>query len=83
MIIAPVSGGITGRWLRINYHEVSVNFFGARDSGTSTQDNTEPIQAAIDFAADRGGGVVLIPEGTYYVTQLTLKTGVSIKGEFA
>jgi len=39
--------------------------FSADDSGTS--DTTKAIQEAIDFAGKRGGGVVLLPSGTYRV----------------
>ena len=36
------------------------------------------IQAAIDDAAAMGGGIVRIPEGTYYTGALVLKSGVEL-----
>jgi hypothetical protein len=69
---------------------VSVKDFGATGDGTT--DDTDAIQAAIDYVESRGtlvanksgiGGVVFIPTGTYIVSD-TLKiesSGVTIAGE--
>ena len=39
---------------------------------------TEKIQALIDTAHSRGGGTVVIPEGTYYSGALFFKDGVNL-----
>jgi hypothetical protein len=38
------------------------------------------IQEAIDSAATKGGGVVLVPSGRYVVNQIVLRDGVSLMG---
>lgn len=53
--------------------------FGATGAGTG--DDWGPIQAAINAAANAGGGVVFLAAGTYPVsTALSLPTGVSLTG---
>ncbi len=41
----------------------------------STLLQTEKIQAVIDLASNNGGGVIVIPEGTYLSGALFFKTG--------
>ena len=48
-------------------------------SATGTQ-NAAAIQAAIDAAAANGGGVVFVPEGTFTVRQIVMKSHVTLKG---
>lgn len=49
--------------------------------GTSLGSNdTTALQSVIDAVWNAGGGVVFIPRGTYYITQLTLRSGVIIWG---
>ncbi len=44
----------------------------------------EPVQAAIDWVAERGGGLVLVTEGTYTVGQrILLRSGVRLVGKGA
>ncbi len=65
----------------------NVKIFGAK--GDNATDDTSAIQAAIDAANTAGGGTVLLPNGTYIVSNiltlgascLTLKTGVVLLGE--
>lgn len=85
-IIPDNSLGPAGRWKRVNFEEVNVRFFGAFGSGDPARDDTEAIQNAIDYVANQNlpkGGIVFIPNGTYYVQQIILKDGVSIHGEFS
>lgn len=61
----------------------SVTSYGA--VGNGSDDDSTPIQNAIDAAYAAGGGVVYFPDlpsGDYYnvLTQLTLKSGVSLVG---
>lgn len=53
--------------------------FGAKGDGKT--DDTTAIQAALDDAAKKGGGVVFLPKGTYRFTGLRLDKGVILKGE--
>lgn len=78
-----------GVWIRQFDGEVDVRYYGA--SGNS-QDDTQKIQNAIDYTAKSVGDVnsrpygynitniVFIPNGSYRVNQLTLRTGVKIRG---
>ncbi len=50
--------------------------FGAKADGVTT--NTASIQAAIDFAASRGGGRVVLDKGDYVSGSLYLKNGVTL-----
>ena len=44
----------------------------------STLLQTEQIQAVIDLASDNGGGVIVIPEGTYLSGALFFKPGTHL-----
>jgi hypothetical protein len=57
---------------------VSVKDFGAVGDGVA--DDTAKIQAAIDAVSAAGGGVLYVPEGTYAVSPLSMKTGVRLVG---
>ena len=47
---------------------------------TDGQDITYTLQAAVNSVHDQGGGVVYIPKGRYYITDLTLKDGAVLAG---
>jgi len=53
-----------------------VTDFGAVADGTTV--NTKSIQAAIDKCASSGGGVVVIPKGTFLSGAIFLKQGVNL-----
>jgi len=54
--------------------------FGAKGDGVT--DDTVAIQRAIDAAASGGGGTVLLKSGTFVVlSQLTLASGVKVRGQ--
>jgi len=53
--------------------------FNAKNDGVT--DNTAAVQAAIDKAANEGGGVVFLPPGKYkFLGHLRIPTGVELKG---
>jgi hypothetical protein len=58
---------------------LNVVLFGAKGDGAT--DDTAAIQAAITAAGAAGGGLVLLPKGTYAYTTLALNTGnVALRG---
>jgi hypothetical protein len=52
--------------------------YGALGDGST--DDTTAIQAALDAAHTAGGGVVALGQGTFIVSQLGLRDGVTLKG---
>jgi hypothetical protein len=59
----------------------NVKDFGAKGTGRYSNDDTAPIQSAIDAAAQSGGGIVVFPAGTYTVTStLYIKSDVQLLG---
>jgi len=48
--------------------------------GTGLTDDTPLFQAAVDYAAERGGGSVLAPPGLYRIQTLEVKPGVRLIG---
>ena len=59
---------------------VSVKDFGAKGDGST--DDTSAFQAAIDYVSSAfGGGCVYVPAGQYIVTQVKLKTHISLVGD--
>lgn len=57
---------------------ISILDYGAKGDGK--KDCTKAIQKAITEAAKRGGGTVLVPEGTYLSSTLRLAPQVGLKG---
>ena len=60
---------LLGKKYRITDYEVAVD---------STIVQTEKIQKVIDLAADNGGGVIVIPEGTFLSGSLFFKSGTHL-----
>ena len=58
---------------------ISVKDFGAVGDGVTL--DTEAIQAAIDRSAEKGGGVVRVPEGTYLCGSIWLRSNVELRLE--
>jgi Pectate lyase superfamily protein len=52
---------------------------GARGDGVT--DDTVAIQSAIDQAAAAGGGVIIFPPGTYIVTSVNIRPGLTFIGQ--
>ncbi len=48
--------------------------------GDGVTDDSPAIQAAIDFLAERGGGTVYVPPGTYRIADLAIPAGVTLSG---
>src|ERR1035437_191961 len=53
--------------------------FGAITNGQTV--NTKAIQSAIDRCASNGGGVVVVPKGTFMSGALFFKPGVNLRVE--
>lgn len=76
-VIQPTTG--TGRWIRIQYSQLNVLFFGAKKDGVT--DDTTAIQASINAAAVYGPLEVIIPPGNYATSStITVSSGVNISG---
>lgn len=62
----------------------SITGCNGKDAGPNDVVDDQPaIQSCVDFAQDAGGGTVLIPCGTYYVTggPIHLRNNVILRGE--
>ena len=57
---------------------LNVRTFGAQGDGLA--DDTAAIQKAIDEAKARRGSVVFFPSGIYLISQITLRSGISLLG---
>lgn len=66
---------------RLSEYAVYAKDFGAVGNGAA--DDTTAIQAAVDFVAATGGGIVNVTKGVYQTTGINLKEGVTLKGEGA
>lgn len=64
---------------REGLRRASVKDFGAKGDGVT--DDTDAVQAAIDYVTDYGGGVVDVPIGVYLVGPLYISGDVSLEGE--
>lgn len=52
-----------------------------RAVGNGSNDDTAAIQAGIEDVANRGGGVLYFPDGTYTFTRLAMRAGVVLAGQ--
>jgi hypothetical protein len=80
-VIRPDSAPVAGRWLSTTPDFIMCGKFGAGNSQSAAV-NAAAIQAAIDWAASRGGGEVLVePSANYdYSTGLTVPKNVRLRG---
>lgn len=60
-------------------HVVNVSDFGVVNTST-TDDQTEGIQSAIDYVSSLGGGEVQFNNATYYAQGIAPKSNVTLKG---
>lgn len=65
--------------IRIVRNLASVKEFGARGDGVTL--DTDAVQAAIDYIASLGGGVVSVPRGTYLCGSIWLKSNMELRLE--
>jgi len=66
-------------WAEAPKFQLNVRDYGA--AGDARADDREPFQKALDAAASQGGGVVLVPAGTYRVEgSLKVPSGVTLQG---
>lgn len=77
----------TGSWIRQYDGYINVLFFGCFGYGISAGYTVE-LQRAIDFASQNSksnpllkGSTVYLPNGSYVISNILLKTGVTILGE--
>lgn len=63
----------------IEFKNVSVKDFGAKGDGVS--DDTYQFQSAIDYVVGNGGGIVNVPVGVYFVSQLFVSGNTVLVGE--
>lgn len=87
-IIQSINNGIpnnNGRWIRQYDGYINVLYFGCFGVGN---DYTVQLQRAVDFASQNSksnptlkGSTVYLPNGSYVISNILLKTGVSILGE--
>ena len=62
--------------LSVQAHDYYASEFGAKADGRTLA--SASIQAAIDFASDKGGGRVILTPGNYLTGTIYLKTGVTL-----
>lgn len=66
---------------KVSYSMIEGSPFNILDYGadpTGATPSTSAIQAAIDAAGAAGGGVVIVPEGTYKISELTFGTNNNV-----
>lgn len=76
LIVTSLSGKLDATTASTTYAAV---FVVPAPTGVAATD-TAAVQAAIDAAAAAGGGLVSLRRGTYVVSALTLKDGVTLEG---
>lgn len=65
---------VMGLWASNGYY--NVKDYGAKGDGKTTDSNA--INAAIEAAAEKGGGTVFLPAGTYLSYSIRLKSNISL-----
>lgn len=75
------TGAIVSRSFGDRFSDVkNVKDYGVRGDGLGS--DTVAIQAALDAAHSKGGGIVFVPAGVYNLTStLTVAAGVTLQGE--
>ena len=72
------AGNVT---LRSLYHRGIYNVIDYGADGNGVTDDSTAIQEALDAADDAGGGIVLVPAGTYRATNLHLYSHTTLLGD--
>jgi hypothetical protein len=78
-VVTPTGASVASTLAVIASRVVYAADYGALGSTAST--NTTTIAAAIGAAAARNGGEVILPNGTFPITTLTLSAGVVLRGQ--
>lgn len=85
-IVTPPAGnpdplGLNVTWAKdFNWTSVfDVTSYGA--TGGDTSNDTAAIQNAVNAAETAGGGVVYFPNGSYYVSSISVGSGVVLQGQ--
>jgi len=79
--LARVTDGSRGVWMDqgSQWFGLSGEVFNVKEFGeTGTVDDSSVFQSAIDAIESNGSGTLLVPEGTYIVTALTIQSGVKL-----
>ncbi len=76
-----VSPEKAGRFERVFVGDVDICWFGAQ--GDDVSDDSPAIQAAIDWTAKTGGGVVRVPPGSFICNNVLLRNGVTLSSSAA
>lgn len=83
--VVPTNGSVASNLDDIIARTINVLDYGAflavGASGASATTNTNSLVAAIGQCGSNGGGTVVIPDGTFQVTQFTLPANVVVEGQ--
>lgn len=78
--VVTTTDGTRSRALDDRFDDV-IHALDYGELGATAATNDATLTAAIGAAASNGGGVVIIPDGTYEFNDLTLSAGVVLQGE--
>jgi hypothetical protein len=85
-IVAPPAGnpdplGLNVAWARDFRWSSVFNVVGYGATGGDTTNDTSAVQNAVNAAENAGGGVVYFPNGSYYVSHISIGSGVVLQGQ--
>ncbi|MEA3400240.1 MAG: glycosyl hydrolase family 28-related protein [Armatimonadota bacterium] len=66
--------------VNVRHDLVREGIFERNPAGDGETDDSPAIQAAIDHVAERGGGMVFVPPGTYRIAGVAIPAGVTLSG---
>jgi polygalacturonase len=76
LLAGAVASGVSGARPLNDAGMVDVRRFGAKGDGKSI--DSPAINAAIAYAAQRGGGTVVVPAGTYLIYSIRLQSNITL-----
>ncbi|MGC9318856.1 MAG: glycosyl hydrolase family 28-related protein [Armatimonadota bacterium] len=74
------TGAATPLLVNVRHDLVREGIFERNAAGDGEADDSTAIQAAIDHVAERGGGIVFVPAGTYRIAEVAIPAGVTLSG---